>query len=240
MTTATAGVPITLVARFEAQGVLATPELPITLTVVPLAGGDAVVNTTTLVNPSTGIYTYAWTPDAVEAATEYLVTWDPSGDDTAASEVVTVLPAVSASWATASQALGFTGQTVTEAELSVASSLITLYSEADAAQAATSILDRDRYWLAAATSFQALWMRGKPGLLEFRESHTSSSADGVSTQRSKDTDIMLAPLAARALRNLSWIGARDILYANRARRPKGSFLSELHDPYDAWTSRPIT
>lgn len=236
MTTATAGVPITLVARFESAGTATDPTLPITLTVAPLAGGANVVETTTLGHPSAGTFTYAWTPEDVDAATDFLVVWDPSGNDGAASEVVTVLPAVVGSWATADQALGFTGITVTAQQLLVASSLITLYSEADFAQEANTILTRDRYWLAMATSYQAVWMPSKPGLLQLRESHKDTSADGVRTSRQSDSDIMLAPLAARALRNLSWIKGRDVSYANIRRRVKGSFISETGDPYNVWQS----
>ena len=240
MTTATAGVVNTLVARFESAGTLADPTLPLHLTVTPLAGGPAVVDTTTVEHPATGIFTYAWTPADVDAATDYLVTWDPAGNDTAASEIITVLPAVVGSWATVEQALGFTGLTTTPEALLVASSIVTLYSEADFAQAANTILARDRYWLAMATSYQAVWMPMKPGLLQLRESHTDTSADGVRTSRRSDSDIMLAPLAARALRNLSWIKGRDVSYRNIRQRVKGSFLNEAFDYQDAWTSGRIT
>ncbi len=236
MTTATAGVETTLVARFESAGTAADPELPLTLTLAPLAGGANVVNTSDVEHPSTGIFTYAWTPGDVDVVTDYLVTWDPSGADIAATEVITVLPAVVGSWATVDQALGFTGLTVTAAQLLVASSIITLYSEADFAQETNTILARDRYWLAMATSYQAVWMPMKPGLLQLRESHTDTSADGVRTSRKSDSDIMLAPLAARALRNLSWIKGRDVSYRNIRERVKGSFLNEAYDYQDAWTS----
>lgn len=145
------------------------------------------------------------------------------------------------SWATPEQALAFTGKEITQAQLDVASPIIDLYSGADEDQEDNTILARDRRYLAMACSYQALWMRGKPGLLEYRESHTDSSADGVRTARSSDADIMLAPLASRALRSLSWIGGRDVSYrdARTARQRKGS-LNEADDPYDAWTSGKIT
>jgi hypothetical protein len=240
--TAVAGIETTLAARFEAAGAVANPELPLRLTVAPLAGGAAVVDTVDgWANPSTGIYTYAWMPGDVEVATDYLVTWDPSGDDVAATEVVTVLPAVTGSWATAAQALGFTNLVVTETELLVASSVITLYAGVTTDQEENTILARDRYWLAMAASYQAVWMRGKPGLLEYRESHTDMSADGVRTAREAPSDIMLAPLAARALRSLSWIAGRDVSYKDvRSRRRMAGSLNEADDIYDAWTSGKIT
>jgi hypothetical protein len=242
MTTAVAGIETTLVARFEAAGTAADPELPLHLTVVPLAGGAAVVDTVdAYAHPATGIFTYAWTPGAVQAATDFLVTWDPPGDDVAATEVVTVLPAVTGSWATVGQALGFTNLVVTETELLMASSVITLYAGVTTDQEENTILPRDRYWLAMATSYQAVWMRSKPGLLEFRESHTDMSADGVRTAREAPSDVMLAPLAARTLRNLSWITGRDVSYQDmRTRRRMAGSLNEADDVYDAWTSGKIT
>lgn len=144
------------------------------------------------------------------------------------------------SWATPEQALAFTGKEVTQPELDPASAMIDLYAGVSEDQPELSILAADRRWLAMACSYQAVWMRSKPGLLEYRESHTDSSADGVRTARSSDSDIMLAPLAARALRNLSWIGPRDVSYQDiRNVRRKGS-LNEADDPYDAWTSGKIT
>ena len=239
MTTAISGTPVTLLARFEAAGVEAAPELPLTLTITPAAGGAAIVSTTSVTTVSTGTFSYEWTPPTVTAGTDYLVTWDPSGDDVAASEVVTVLPAVTGAWATVEQALGFTGKTLTAAQLLAASSVITLYAGKTTDQPEDSITARDRYWLAMATSYQAVWQAARAGYLDQRESHVSQSADGVSVQREAPSDHMLAPLAARALRNLSWVGTRSHRVGVVGRLPKGSFLAEEADAYHAWTPRPI-
>lgn len=237
--TAVSGQATTLAARFESAGTAADPELPLLLTIVPVAGGDAIVSTSTVDHPAVGSFTYSWTPPTVTASTDYLVTWDPSGDDTAASEVVTVLPAVSGSWATVGQGLAFTGKTMTAEHLTLASSVITLYAGVTPDMPDDSITVRDRYWLAMATAFQAAWMPSKPGYLEQRESHTSQGADGVSIQRSSDSDVMLAPLAARTLKNLTWIGTRTTYVGPVTGAPKGSFLAEEADAYHAWTPRPI-
>lgn len=237
--TAIAGQATTLAARFESVGTAADPELPLLLTIVPVAGGDPIVSTSTVDHPAVGSFTYSWTPPAVTEGTDYLVTWDPSGDDTAASEIVTVLPAVSGSWATVGQGLAFTGKTMTTEHLTLASSVITLYAGVTPDMPDDSITTRDRYWLAMATSFQAAWMPNRPGYLEHRETHTSQSADGVSIQREAPSDAMLAPLAARTLKNLSWIGTRSTYVGPAQPGPKGSFMSEAADQYHAWTPRPI-
>ncbi len=239
MTTAISGQATTLLARFESAGTEAAPELPLTLTIVPAAGGAAIVETTAVTTVSVGTFSYSWTPPSVTAPTDYVVTWDPSGDDTAASEVVTVLPAVSGSWATVEQGIGFTGKTMTVEHLTLASSVVTLYAGVTPNMPAGSITNQDRYWLAMATAYQAAWMPSKSGYLEHRESHTSQSADGVSVQRTSDADIMLAPLAARTIRNLSWMGIRSVQIGRFGTRPKGSFLAEEADAYHPWTPRPI-
>lgn len=134
-------------------------------------------------------------------------------------------------WVTVEKALEYTGKTVTPEKLAEASGIITSYAGRLEDEPAEAITARDRVWLAMATAYQAAWM--KPGLLEQRESHTSASADGVSTQRESDAQIMLAPLAARCLRNLSWIGNTTTSQLPQL-SPKGSILSERADAYHLW------
>jgi hypothetical protein len=137
-----------------------------------------------------------------------------------------------------SQALTYTGQTLTEPELALASGMITTYSGVTEDQPADSISARDRVWLAMASAYQAVWMKGKPGVLTQRESHTVSSSDGVSVTREADAQVMLAPMASRCLRNLSWLGTRSVRHVpdHLARYP---FTDERADSLHAWTSRPI-
>lgn len=142
------------------------------------------------------------------------------------------------SWSTIAQALSWTGEEVGQEELDRAAGVIELYAGAVQEQPADSISAVDRRWLAQAESYQAVWMRGKPGFLTARESHTSTSADGVSVQRAADSQNMLAPLAARCLRNLSWLGTRTVQHGPPVRL-KGSFLSEEADAANSWTPLPI-
>lgn len=143
------------------------------------------------------------------------------------------------SWSTPTRALNWTGETVTQPELDRAAGVIELYAGVVLEQPEASISPVDRRWLAQAEAYQAVWMRGKPGYLTQRESHTSTSADGVSVQRQADSQAMLAPLAARTLKNLSWLGTRSVNHGGPV-RPKGSFLSEEADQFNTWTPLPIT
>lgn len=143
-----------------------------------------------------------------------------------------------ASWSTPAQALSWTGEEVDQPELDRACAIVELYAGVVVEQTEASISAVDRRWLAQAESYQAVWMRGKPGFLTQRETHTSSSADGVSVQRQAPADAMLAPLAARTLKNLSWLGTRTVSHAGPP-RAKGSFLSEEADAAHSWTPLPI-
>lgn len=143
------------------------------------------------------------------------------------------------SWSTPAQALSWTGEAVEQAELDRACAVVELYAGVIVEQPEASINAVDRRWLAQAEAYQAVWMRGKPGFLVQRETHTSSSADGVSVQRAAPSDAMLAPLAARTLKNLSWLGTRTIQHGVTV-LPKGSFLAEEADERNTWTPLAIT
>lgn len=142
------------------------------------------------------------------------------------------------SWSTIPQALSWTGEELDQADLDRAAGVVELYAGVVQEQPEASISAVDRRWLAQCEAYQAVWMRGKPGLLTHRESHTSTSADGVSVQRQADSQIMLAPLAARCLKNLSWMGTRTNSQGGPVRL-KGSFLSEEADAAHSWTPLPI-
>lgn len=142
------------------------------------------------------------------------------------------------SWSTPAQALSWTGEELDQVDLDRAAGVVELYAGVVQEQPEASISAVDRRWLAQAEAYQAVWMRGKPGYLTQRESHTSTSADGVSVQRAADSQNMLAPLAARTLKNLSWLGTRTVSHGGPP-RAKGSFLSEEADAANSWTPLPI-
>jgi hypothetical protein len=142
------------------------------------------------------------------------------------------------SWSTPAQALSWTGEELDQVELDRAGAIVELYAGVTLDQPADSISAVDRRWLAQTEAYQAVWMRGKPGFLTQRESHTDTSADGVRVGRASDSQIMLAPLAARCLKNLSWLGTRTVNHAGPV-RPKGSFLAEEADAAHSWTPLPI-
>jgi hypothetical protein len=226
---ATSGVPVLLVAQFESNGTAAEPELPITLTITPAAGGAAIVTETTLGNPSVGVYTYTWTPPAEIG--NYIISWDPSGDDLAAIETATVYAAVTGTWATVEQVAGQTGTTVTAQTLALASSMIETFTGADIELPDDAITTKDRKHLRKATGWQAVWIAGKPGFLTERENAATVSSDTQTITREDRMDTLCAPLARREIMSLSWIGTRTVFVPPMsARARERNFLNEASDP----------
>lgn len=139
-------------------------------------------------------------------------------------------------WATQIEVKTQTGMDVTEPTLALASAIISTYTGADEEVPEDAITARDRRLLARATGWQAIWLMSKPGLTTERESNQSTSADGTSIQRGAQSDVMLAPLAAREIKNLSWVGTRTALIPTIQERLGGlNFLSETSDQYGRWS-----
>lgn len=138
------------------------------------------------------------------------------------------------SWLTDEELVDQTGHHATGPELALASSVITTYADMPEDLAEDRISARDRKRLARATGWQVIWMKNQPGHLTHRGVDYAPTADGVSGQRKSQAEQDLAPLAARELRNLSWVRSGSRSY--RTTRPgyvKGEhmidFLSETSD-----------
>lgn len=107
------------------------------------------------------------------------------------------------SWATLEEVQSITGKTdVTAEQLAVAVSVITIYANRTP-DVKSRLTKRDQYWLTQATAWQAAWQREQAGY-EIRSGHSAQSQDGVSVQHGAEHELTLAPLAARAMKNLSW------------------------------------
>lgn len=235
MTSAVSGVPVTLIGQFVLNGANATPELPITLIITPAAGGDPVLSTQTLGNPATGIYSYVWTPPSVTEQTDYIAAFDPSGDDIAAVEVVSVFPASALTWATVGDVQNITGKVVTSETLALASNVISTFSGADVEMPADSITAKDRVHLKRATAWQAIWMPTKPGVTTDRENAESVTSDSQAIVKGDRADWMLAPLARRELLSLSWVGTRSVILRGPRKIPQNiNFLNEESDGHGHW------
>lgn len=144
---------------------------------------------------------------------------------------------MAAAWANASDVINATGVSVTEQQLAQAQSAIEVFSGRiypDSERMRT----RDLYWLGRAVAYQAAWLAGQFGL-ETRLDATQTQQDGVSTTLQGD-GLVLAPMAARALRRVSWMRSRTI----HTRAPiegfglVGNVLNEANDELEPWQPLP--
>ena len=110
-------------------------------------------------------------------------------------------------WATAQQVINTTGVSVTDAQLLQAQDDIEIFTNRIYADTAR-IRTRDLYWLGRAVARQAAWIAGQFGL-ETRLDATQIQQDQVSTTLTGD-GLVLAPMAVRALRKVSWMRSRTV------------------------------
>lgn len=133
-------------------------------------------------------------------------------------------------WATEAEVADVTGVTVSATELAQAEAVVNLYSGRTPDLLADRIGERDLYWLKQAVAWQAVWQQSQVGF-DSRSSVGSVSQDGVSVSFRTEWQQVLAPLAARSLKNLSWKRSRT---TSRRGRVYTNFLLESSDPYAEW------
>jgi hypothetical protein len=141
-------------------------------------------------------------------------------------------------WASTADVLNVTGTTVTSPQLSAANEVITIYANRTEA-ASASLASRDLYWLNRAVCWQTVWQMQQPGydqksvVASFRQDGLEVNYGGTKDNEAAEWKVSLAPLAARALKNLSW-KAGNTLRTPRISTPVGApldMLTEGNDPY---------
>ena len=136
-------------------------------------------------------------------------------------------------WATLEQVATLTGKTVDEPTRALAAAAIELHTGLIEGVERKGLKDRDAYWLRLAVCFQAAWLMTQPDYLE-RNAVSSVSQDGQSATGGNPDWLTLAPLARKAIKRLSWRGARTIVVDDGARRNRLNVLSEEYDDSLAW------
>lgn len=104
-------------------------------------------------------------------------------------------------WATEAEVLALTGTAVTAAHLTQAQGVIDLFS--GATETTEDLNVRNLRLLKAAAAYQAAWMAAQvdvPGRVEV----SRVDQDGVEVHPAHEDALVLAPLARRALAQLSW------------------------------------
>lgn len=136
-------------------------------------------------------------------------------------------------WALSSDVVDLLGASATASKLARANADITVYANRSPA-ASAGMRERDLYWLRMATCYQAVWLDQQVNV-DGRQAVDSLSQDGTSVNYAgAEWKVVLAPMAARSLRNLTW-------KATRTERPgadllaiANGFLDESFDDDMAW------
>jgi len=149
-------------------------------------------------------------------------------------------------WASTDDVLDVTGMTVTSADLALAEADVCTFANRSP-DASAGMSERDLYWLKLATCYQVSW-RDSQVQVAGRQSVGSMStggAGGQSVTYRAGWEVVLAPMAARAIRNLSWKADRTQRTPN-IRYPRGlgqwesltgvgyRFLDEAYDEAGDW------
>lgn len=129
-----------------------------------------------------------------------------------------------ATWATTADVLDMTGATVTGTQLNQAEATIVTYANRTPDTAGLST--RDLYWLKQAVCYQAPWQAGQAGYHQ-RSNAFRVDTDGLELERDTEHSVTLAPLAARALKNLSW-KADHTRRGRNVRYPTGAAVVDVY------------
>lgn len=137
-------------------------------------------------------------------------------------------------WATIDDTQDITGRGVTASQMAAANATVTIYANRTPA-ASAAIGARDLYWLQQAACWQAAWLSQQVAV-DGRSLTTSQSQDGLSAATDAEYAHVLAPLAARSLRNLSWKATRSIAVGQAGSVPPWTrnFLLESSDEFHGW------
>lgn len=138
-------------------------------------------------------------------------------------------------WCTTDDVLTITGSTVTATSLLIADSVVTVYANRTA-DAADAMGERDLFWLKQATAWQARFVEATPGY-GLQPDASSLTQDGLTVQTRYEYSGTLAPMAARALKNLSWKADRTLRVPSIV-IPAGlgvtQFLTDAGDAFTDW------
>lgn len=136
-------------------------------------------------------------------------------------------------WATIEQVAALTGATVTALQRGIAVHAIETNTGLIEEVEREDISDRDRYWLKLAVAYQASWLLGQPDFLE-RTAVSTVAQDGQSATAANPDWLVLAPMARKAIKRLSWRGTRAMLVPPPGRIGTVDPLTSSHDGAFNW------
>lgn len=125
-----------------------------------------------------------------------------------------------------------TGLSVGESDVVMAQGIIELFVGRTEAVFAT-MQSRDRYWLKMAVVYQCAWMQSHPEVFSIMDVAELRQVDlQVSFREGDPHAAVLAPLARKALRRVSWKGTRTIEVTSAF---QAAVEADTDDAYD-WQS----
>lgn len=127
-------------------------------------------------------------------------------------------------------ALAITGTTLDAEAIRRAQYLIELSTNRTEA-ASGDMSERDLYWLKLATAFQASYIDSHPEVYAGMDISYLTQGDVSISFRSRSESIWLAPMARKALNNVSWMRNRSVLVNSQFQR--GSIDADVSDYVDA-------
>jgi hypothetical protein len=149
------------------------------------------------------------------------------------------------SWASVQECADITGITVTTTELLQAQGAIEVHANRVQSTAFDATCTaRDLAWLKRAVAWQAAWLTEQVDFAT-RSAYSQLSQDSTQHVTRAASEVVLAPLAARALKNVSWKGSRSIVirpaYRRRGEaRPGGTnlldYTQDSSDDQHSWDS----
>lgn len=133
-----------------------------------------------------------------------------------------------ASWATPSETLAYTRISVSQDNLDAAQFMIELFADVVYGQTA-NISTKNLRLLKMAVAYQAAWMTEHPDLFTHTDIQ-SINQDGIFYVHQHENSYLLAPMARRALKRLSWMRNKNIRIRPSTRRLiRKSFVQENSD-----------
>lgn len=198
---------------------------------------------TNVVRTALGIYLYSWTVPGDLAPADYTASWTAviAGATRVGYETFTVLVGAQVqtgpqSWATVTDVLNITGQTITGTQLVQAQAIIDM-AAGRTYLAAPRTGTRDAYWLKLAVAYQGAWMTGQPDIFS-RLDIQALPGTGRPVPLGPNA-IMIAPMAKWALKRVSWLKTRSVHilspYVDGLSPVSPDASSSANDFYESWT-----
>lgn len=138
-------------------------------------------------------------------------------------------------WASIEETLRYTGITVTEEELEQAQIMIELFTEVTE-DSSPNIGPKNSRYLKMAVAYQAAWITQHPDLFTHVDVGNMIQ-DGLQFNPANANAFLLAPMASRAIRRLSWKRTRTLRVRPRRNRYTGGASihnSPLEDDRVEW------